>query len=94
MTPILDSRQLLAMMVLARTGSFTATGKQLCLTQSAVSHAIKALEEELECALFERTGRGVTLTTNGQKFIPYVERILTEMEAARGVLAVGKTLAG
>ncbi|MEO7599409.1 MAG: LysR family transcriptional regulator [Opitutus sp.] len=88
MKAILDSRQLLAVRVLARTGSFTGAGKELFLTQSAVSHAIKALETELECALFERTGRGVVLTENGRRFLPYAEKILTEMEAARGVIAV------
>ena len=88
MRPILDSRQLLAVVVLARAGSFTLAGKQLFLTQSAVSHAIKALENELECALFERTGRGVVLTPHGRRFLPYAERILGEMETARGVIAV------
>ncbi len=90
MRAIVDSRQLLAVVVLARTGSFTLAGKELFLTQSAVSHAIKALENELECALFERTGRGVTLTPNGRQFLPYAQKILAEMEAARGVIAVEK----
>ena len=88
MKAILDSRQLLAVIVLARTGSFTVAGKELFLTQSAVSHAIKALENELECALFERTGRGVVLTENGRRFLPYAEKVMVEMEAARGVIAV------
>ena len=45
MKSILDSRQLLAFTMLARRGSFTLAAKDLFLTQSAVSHAIKALEE-------------------------------------------------
>jgi DNA-binding transcriptional LysR family regulator len=89
MRGILDSRQLLAMVVLARTGSFTLAGKELYLTQSAVSHAIKALENELECPLFERTGKGVTLTDRGRRFLPHAEKIVGEMEAARDVIAVG-----
>ena len=88
MRAILDSRQLLAVVVLARSGSFTLAGKELFLTQSAVSHAIKALENELECALFNRTGRGVVLTAQGRRFLPYAEKILGEMETARGVIAI------
>ncbi|MBC8011128.1 MAG: LysR family transcriptional regulator, partial [Burkholderiales bacterium] len=44
---ILDSRKLLAFATLARVGSFTQAAKELSLTQSAVSHAIKALERDL-----------------------------------------------
>ena len=42
MSEPLDSRQLRAFVTLANTGSFTRTGKDLFLTQSAISHAIKA----------------------------------------------------
>lgn len=84
---VIDSRQLLAVVVLARTGSFTLAGKELFLTQSAVSHAIKAIENDLECPLFERTSRGVRLTPTGRRFLPRAEKILGEMEAARGVIA-------
>lgn len=87
MRGILDSRQLLAMVVLARTGSFTLAGKELYRTQSAVSHAIKALENELECTLFKRTGKGVMLTDRGREFLPHAEKIVGEMETARGVIA-------
>src|SRR5205823_11209696 len=47
----LDSRQLRAFCVLARTGSFTQTARELHLTQSAVSHSMKALENEIGCRL-------------------------------------------
>ena len=87
MKSVLDSRQLLAARVLAETGSFTLAGQQLSLTQSAVSHAIKALEEEIECRLFTRTGRGVTVTTAGRQFLQYTDKILAEMETARTLVA-------
>lgn len=83
----MDSRQILAASTLARTGSFTLAGQQLSLTQSAVSHAIKALEEEVECKLFTRTGRGVMATAAGKHFLEYTEKILTEMETARTLVA-------
>jgi hypothetical protein len=49
--PILDSRKLLAFVTLARCCSFSQTARELFLTQSAVSHAIKSLEDELGCRL-------------------------------------------
>lgn len=79
----LDSRQLLAFAALARCQSFTRAAKQLFLTQSAVSHAIKALETELGSRLFDRVGRRVLLTQAGEQFHRHAEKILGEMEAAR-----------
>ena len=54
---VLDSRQLRAFSVLARTGSFTQAARQLHLTQSAISHAMKALEEDVGCRLLDRIGK-------------------------------------
>ena len=47
MTPPLDSRQLRAFATLARTASFTQTARELHLTQSAISHSMKALESDV-----------------------------------------------
>jgi DNA-binding transcriptional LysR family regulator len=87
MKSVLDSRQLLAARVVANTGSFTLAGQQLSLTQSAVSHAIKALEEEIECQLFVRTGRGVKVTPAGKHFLEYTDKVLAQMETARTLVA-------
>ena len=57
MSATLDSRQLRAFLMLARKGSFTVAAQQLHLSQSAVSHAIKALEEDVGCRLFDRVGK-------------------------------------
>jgi LysR family transcriptional regulator, low CO2-responsive transcriptional regulator len=83
MKPTLDSRQLHAFAALARRGSFTHAAKDLFLTQSAVSHAIKALEDDVGCRLFDRVGRRVLLTQAGEQFLRHTEKILREMEAAR-----------
>jgi DNA-binding transcriptional LysR family regulator len=56
------------------------------LTQSAVSHAIKSLEDELECRLFDRMGRKATLTQSGQHLLEYAARILEDMQLARADL--------
>lgn len=84
---ILDSRKLLAFATLARVGSFTQAAKELGLTQSAVSHAIKALERDLGCRLFERMGRSVAITPAGTQLLQRTEVILAEMTGARADLA-------
>ena len=86
MKPTLDSRQLHAFAALARRGSFTLAAKDLFLTQSAVSHTIKALESDLGMRLLDRVGRRVLLTQAGEQFLRHTEKILREMEAARAGL--------
>jgi LysR family transcriptional regulator, low CO2-responsive transcriptional regulator len=86
MKPTLDSRQLHAFAALARRGSFTLAAKDLFLTQSAVSHAIKSLEDDVGCRLLDRVGRRVLLTQAGEQFLRHTEKILREMEAARAGL--------
>ena len=88
MSPIiLDSRKLLAFATLARVCSFTQAAKELSLTQSAVSHAIKALEKDLGCRLFERMGRKVTITPAGLQLLQHTDVILAEMQHARADMA-------
>lgn len=81
-----DSRQLRAFVTLAHTGSFTRTGKDLFLTQSAISHAIKSLEEDVGCRLFDRMGKSVSLTPAGEQLLHHAKGILDEMCAARSAL--------
>ncbi len=87
MSQPLDSRQLRAFTVLARTGSFTRTAQELHLTQSAISHAMKALEDEIGCRLLDRMGKTVVLTQAGEQLLARAEKILNEMTAARAELS-------
>lgn len=82
----LDSRQLRAFASLARTASFTQTARELHLTQSAISHSMKALESEVGCRLLDRLGKKVVLTQAGEQLLQHSERILTEMQSARSSL--------
>src|SRR6185436_11767632 len=83
----LDSRQVRAFCALARTGSFTQTARELHLTQSAVSHSMKALERDIGCRLLDRLGKKVVLTQAGEQLLHHATKILQEMENARGSLA-------
>lgn len=49
-----------------RTGSFRAAGEELAISPSAVSHAIRKLEDVMGAALFDREGRSVRLTPGGE----------------------------
>lgn len=86
MSQPIDSRQLRAFAALARTGSFTLAAKELSLTQSAVSHSMRALEREVGCRLLGRMGKKVILTEAGESLLVHVERILAEMALARAQL--------
>ena len=83
----LDGRQIRAFCVLARTGSFTQTARELHLTQSGVSHAMKALEADVGCRLLNRLGKKVVLTQAGEQLLHHVTKILREMEGARESMA-------
>lgn len=86
MKRVIDSRQLLAFSAVAHRGSFTWAAKDLFLTQSAISHAIKALETDIGCRLVDRVGKRVMLTQAGEQFQRHAERILGEMDSARSGL--------
>ena len=57
----------------ARHLSFTKAAAELFVTQTAVSHQIKALEAQLGIQLFRRNGRSLLLTDEGQALLPYVK---------------------
>ena len=63
----LNSRQIRAFSVLARTGSFTQTARELHLTQAGISHSMKALERETGCRLLDRLGKKIVLTQAGEQ---------------------------
>lgn len=62
--------------------SFKTAAEELHVTQSAVSHQVKSLEEFLGLALFRRGTRSVALTREGQDYMERVSRVLDELSAA------------
>ena len=65
-------RALVAFEAVARLGSIGAAARELHVTQAAVSQQLKSLEQFLDCALFERSQRGVMLTSTAQQYLPAV----------------------
>jgi LysR family glycine cleavage system transcriptional activator len=70
----------------ARLGSFTRAAEELCITQSAVSQHVKALENCLDCKLFLRLPGQIKLTDEGKKFAEVVTRVLGDLEKAADFL--------
>ena len=66
----------------AREKSLTKAADSLHVTHGAISHQIKALEEDLGVALVERAGRGIRLTDEGERFATRVRAAFAELAAA------------
>ena len=73
MTMALSQIQLEAFSEIAKLGSFTKAADSLALTQSALSHRIRHLEEELETAVFIRVGNKVRLTESGTRLLQFCQ---------------------
>lgn len=63
----------------SKSGSLTAAAERLCISQPAVSQAVRQLETGLSCQLFVRTSKGVHLTKEGEILYAYVERGLDQI---------------
>jgi LysR family transcriptional regulator, low CO2-responsive transcriptional regulator len=75
-----DLRQLRALVAVAQEGSFTLAAKKLFVTQSAVSHSLKTLEEQMNCRLLDRTGKRVVVTSQGEVLLRGCIRVLRELD--------------
>jgi LysR family transcriptional regulator, regulator of gene expression of beta-lactamase len=65
----------------ARLGSFTRAGLELRVTQTAISHQVKSLEETLGITLFKRLPRGLALTDEGHALLPVLTDAFQRMGA-------------
>jgi LysR family transcriptional regulator, low CO2-responsive transcriptional regulator len=78
-----DARQLRILTVLSVEPSLSAAARKLSLTQSAVSHALKKLEEDAGTRLVERNERGAELTQAGQTLLRRAHAVFHQMQLAR-----------
>ena len=79
----MDLKQLEYFVHVAELGSFTRASAFLSVAQPALSRQVRTLEVELRQALFERNGRGVTLTEAGKRLLAHGRGILQQVERAR-----------
>ncbi|WP_027796248.1 LysR family transcriptional regulator [Paraburkholderia acidipaludis] len=97
---MLDRSHLMVVREVERQGSLTAAADTLNLTQSALSHAVKKLEQQLGTPVWTREGRSMRLTQAGQYLLSLANRLLPQFELAeermkqyaqgeRGTLRIG-----
>jgi len=75
----MDTQLLEAFIAAAKAGSFSDAAEKIHLTQPAVSKRIALLEQQLDCRLFDRIARSVTLTEAGEALLPRANHILREI---------------
>ncbi|KMS65298.1 hypothetical protein BVRB_037400, partial [Beta vulgaris subsp. vulgaris] len=95
MRSILDLRHLRTLVALRATGSLSKAATLLNLTQSALSHQIKAIEDHYGMALFERKSSPLAFTVPGQRLLALADTVLPQIdEAERDVARLGEGMAG
>lgn len=82
--------QLTAFVAVAEREHLTMAASSIGLSASAVSAAIKKLERQHGVELFDRQGRGITLTKAGQIFLGEAKATLASVRQAESVLAEAK----
>jgi len=91
MLDIPASEGVIATILAARTGSMSAAAIELGVTHGAVSRRILLVEHWLGVPVFERVGRGVRLTPQGEIFIRRAERSFASLSALRGELSTQRS---
>lgn len=82
----MDLRQLEILQAIAETGSFTACGRKLHVSQSAISRQILLLEEELGEPLFLRVGRQVRMTPAAESLVQLGQRVFLDLRETVGAI--------
>lgn len=86
MAPLLESDLLRIFVAVAEAENFTRAADLIGRTQSAVSMQVRRLEETAGVALFERGPRGVSLTADGARLLPYARRIVGLVDETTAVM--------
>src|SRR5262249_49587089 len=82
----MDLRQLEILQAIAETGSFTACGRKLNVSQSAISRQILLLEDELGEPLFLRVGRQVRMTPAAESLVQLGQRVFRDLRDTVGTI--------
>lgn len=71
--------------------SISKAAKNLYMGQPNLSRAIKELEDSLGIVIFERTSKGIAVTPNGEEFLQYAKRILSQIDELEEIYKTGKS---
>lgn len=72
--------QLKYVITISETGSLNKASEILYVSQPSLTSSVRELESELGITIFNRTGRGVTLTNDGQEFIQYARQLIHQYD--------------
>lgn len=84
---MLDRHHLMILREVGRLGSVTAAGEKLNVTQSALSHMIRKIEDHYGVEIWQRKGRSLRFTEAGKFILALAQRVLPQIEHAERVLA-------
>jgi len=90
----LELRNLKTFVTIAKGGSFTKAADILGYAQSTITTQIKVLESQLNTKLFDRLGRNIFLTSDGEKLLKYAEQILKLSSEAENVVGMSEITKG
>ena len=90
----MDTRQLRAFIAVASVRSYTKAAEMLDYAQSSITAQVGSLESEMGIKLFERLGRQVILTRDGERFMVYAEKILKLFSEAKEAMSESLTPRG
>src|SRR5699024_1546781 len=87
-------QQLRYFVAVAEIGSITGAARELMVSQSTITEAIKLLEADLGVILVQRHARGMALSHRGHTFLRHAQRILAEVGLARSAFTAGPRVTG
>ena len=73
-------QQLNYIITISETGSFNKAADRLYVSQPSLTNAVKELEKEIGVTIFNRGGKGVTLTAEGLRFLPYARQVYSQYQ--------------
>ena len=76
-------QQLNYVIVISETGSMNKAAELLYIAQPSLTSAVKELEKEIGITIFNRSGRGVTLTADGEEFLTYARQVYQQYESLK-----------
>src|SRR5262245_50180696 len=84
---ILETRHLKLIVAITEERSVTKAGERLCLTQSALSHQLRDIEEKLGTPLFTRVNKRMVLTPAGERLLRSARLVLDELQRTEAEIA-------
>ena len=78
----MNTRQMAYIIELAQTENFNRAAENLYISQPTLTYQIKLVEGEIGFRIFDRSGRGATLTPAGEQFVTTLRNIMTELSMA------------